>query len=184
MTNILNPKPRFGYNPDTAMIYDYVAQRDISPTDKPYDAIDGSWNLVAVRDAIMGGLPIEGGHVSVKKPVPVAAHPATTPPTPTPGLVVAPSTTKPGPTPQPTTVDALHPQPGAPGKFYAGTTGLSGAQLTALKLSSLQAAALGLTQVQLTATGVPASTVAGWGLNEARAYALNLTAEQRAVLLP
>jgi hypothetical protein len=181
MSNLINPKPRFGYNPTTGQLYDYVAQKDVTPTAQAYDAPDGSWNLVAVKDAILAGQTIETGHLSVKKPTPPATGTTPNPAkAPAAGPAVAPTTTSVKPN-QPTTAEE-HPVrlPGS----HITITGLSVEQLQALKLSPLQVAALGITPVQLSATGVTAAHVEAWHLTAARADALKLTPEQRAVLMP
>lgn len=162
MSNILNPKPRFGFNPTTGQIYDYLAQKDITPTQAAYSAADGTWNLIGVRDAILAGTNIEVHHLSVIAPKKPAPRPAVAPARPTTAAVAA---------------SQAVPARG-PGE------GMSTGQLTALKLQPLQAAALGITHVQMTSTGVTAAQVKNWGLTAARADALKLTAEQRAVLLP
>jgi regulator of protease activity HflC (stomatin/prohibitin superfamily) len=62
MSNLINAQPRFGYDPATNTIYDYVAQRDIPlanlPEGTPYRADDGEWNLHAVAVSIQTGAPI------------------------------------------------------------------------------------------------------------------------------
>lgn len=164
MSNILNPKPRFGYTPTTDLIYDYVAQRDVAPASN-YAAVDGNWNLLEVKRAILAGETIEFARLSVKK-VPIVQPRAATPaPAPVPS-VGEPSSSTPAAAP-------------APGH---GVVALSAEQLQSLKLSPLQAAAMGLTASQLNVTGVTALQVANWGLNAARADALKLTPEQRAIL--
>jgi hypothetical protein len=158
---LINPKPRFAFDPDTDQVYDYLKQRDV-PLTEDYSALDGVWDLLEVKRLILAGLPVEGARRYGPPPAePLPGMPAGDPAV---------------PGPQPTT--------NAPATGGAGTTGLSVEQLTALKLSALQAAALGLTPTQLTATGVTALQVDGWGMDAARAEALKLTAEQRAVLLP
>lgn len=159
MSNIMNPKPRFGYTPGVDLIYDYVTKRDVAPSDKPYETSDGSWDLNEVKRAILAGETIEPAHLTVRKPVapaPRAAAPA----------APAPAPAADAPKPE-ITLAALAPQ-----------------QLQALKLSALQMAAMGITPTQLETTGVTAQQVKGWGLSEGRAVALQLTAEQRAVLMP
>jgi hypothetical protein len=176
MSNLINPKPRFGYNPATGQIYDYVAQKDLTPSSEIYSALDGTWNLVTVRDAILAGQTIEAGHLSVKSPTPPAAGKAQSP---------KPAVALPGAPVAPTTTSPKHGQPSTINSDpHATTGGLSAEQVTALKLSPLQMAALGVTPIQLTATGVTPMQVTLWHLTPARADALSLTAEQRAVLLP
>lgn len=171
MSNLINPKPRFGYNPTNGLLYDYVAQKDIAPTDKPYEAPDGTWNLNTVKLAILAGQTIEEGHLSVKK----ASPPATGTP-PNPKTTVSAATPKIAAKPAPTPPTTLAPT--------GVTTGLSAEQLQALKLSPLQMAALGITPTQLNVTGLTALQVANWALSEARADALKLTPAQREALLP
>lgn len=163
---LINPKPRFGYDPEHNQVYDYVAQRDV-PLGL-YEAKDGMWDLHEVKRLILAGQPIEAARSEVEakeegvanlKVIPPAS-PAGTPAAPTPGAGSPP-------------VEPLH-----------GNVGLSVAQLLALKLSPLQAAALAISPTQMTATGVTALQVEGWDMNAERADALKLTPEQRAVLLP
>lgn len=85
MSNIINPKPRFGYNPDTKTIYDYLAGRDV-PVTADYVGTDGyMWDLVRVRDLILSNQTVEQarGHVApTPKPVLKAGpvpNPAVTP---------------------------------------------------------------------------------------------------------
>jgi hypothetical protein len=173
MTNLLNPKPRFGLNPTTGTVYDYIGQRDITPTAAPYVAIDGTWDLNKVKAAILAGENIEQAHLTVKVPVQKnASIDAKKPDAPKPA---APAAGKPAaPVPG-------KPIPSAPLKAMPG---LSPEQLTALKLSAIQAAALGITATQMNVTGVTGQQVANWGMNAQRADALKLTADQRKVLLP
>lgn len=163
MSNILNPKPRFGYTPATDLIYDYVAQKDVAPTAN-YATADGSWNLLEVKRAILANETIEFARLSVKRP-PIAQPRAATP---TPAPVSAPPSSSAPP--------AANPAPGH------GVLAMSAEQLQALKLSPLQAAAMGISTAQMNVTGVTALQVANWGLNAARADALKLTLEQRAIL--
>lgn len=157
--NIMNPKPRFGLNTDTGTLYDYVAQRDVKPVAN-YQAVDGTWDLTKVAAAILAGTNIELAHLSVKAPAPKV--------TPAAAKSAAPIT----------------PAAAAPSASVATIPGLSPAQLQGLKLSAIQGAALGITATQISTTGVTAQQVSNWGLNEARANALKLTADQRKVLLP
>lgn len=155
MTNILNPKPRFGYNPDTDLIYDYALQRDVPPLDKPYDAVDGTWNLAFVKKAILSGESIETAHLSVRRAGPPVQGRA----------------------------GAQPPRPGQPARS-ALPGGLTAEQLQGLKFSAVQLAALNISPAQVNTTGVTAAQVQNWGLNALRADSLKLTPEQRAVLLP
>jgi hypothetical protein len=170
--NIINPKPRFGYTPESDMIYDYVLQKDV-PATASYTAVDGTWNLLEVKRAILAGETIEFAHLTIiKKASPIAQPRAggTTAPA---GTTAAPTTVKSGI--QPTTGASAHPGSGV-------GTGMSVSQLQALKLSPLQMAAMGITPTQLNVTGVTALQVANWGLTSARADALKLTPEQRSAL--
>lgn len=176
MTNLINPKPRFGFNPATDMVYDYVAQRDVALVDK-YAGKDGVWDLLEVKRLILAGETIEGARRNYT-PAETAAKPSPKP-VPNPGLTPAPLTaqaiTKPrGATPDPAD-PAVHHIPGQ---------AMTPAQLIALRLTAMQAAAMGITPTMMNTTGVTAAQVQGWGLTTARADALKLTAEQRAVLLP
>jgi hypothetical protein len=171
--NIMNPKPRFGYTPETDQIYDYVLQRDV-PITPNYAGADGTWNLLEVKRAILANETIEFARLTViKKPVAAPRAPVA-PLAPVPGQA-APTTVKSGP--QPTTGASAHPTIGA---TPAGA--MSVAELQALKLSPLQAAAMGITPSQMNVTGVTALQVANWGLTAQRADALKFTKEQRLAL--
>lgn len=170
MSNLINPKPRFGYNPTVGSLYDYVAQRDIHPPlPQRYAARDGVWDLEGVKLAILNGTNLEDAHLSMAslKAEP-ALNKAVSPPQ---GSFLG----------TPATGEAVS---NSGGLAPTAVAGLSSAQLIALKLSPIQAAALQLTPTQMTSTGVTAAQVKGWGINAARADALKLTDEQRAVLLP
>lgn len=164
---LINPKPRFGYETESGLMYDYVAQRDVPLVDD-YSASDGVWDLFKVKDLILSGQTVEDGRRYGAPPKSPTGTPSK-PPVPGPGLIPAPSSAD--------TVDSRPFTPATP-------AALSVAQLLALKLSALQCAALRITPVQMTATGVTAEHVASWGLTAERADALQLTAEQRAALMP
>lgn len=165
MTNLLNPKPRFGFNPTSNLMYDYVAQRDV-PLTETYPAKDGVWDLNEVKRLILAGETVEAARRDYSAgetgaaPAPKAVPQA--------DLKVAPS--------------APFPAARLPGT--AGIQALSPAQVEALKLSAIQAAALGITPTMMLSTGVSEAQVRNWALTDKRADALRLTAEQRAVLLP
>lgn len=163
---LINPKPRFGYDPEQEMIYDYQGQRDL-PIAGLHQAHDGVWDLLEVKRLILGGQPVEAARVGESNLANATSPPQPPPNAPVPdaGLAAA---------------NILNEgfEPAKP------TAGLSVAELHALKLSALQSAALGITPTQLTQTGVTREQVAAWGLNAARADALKLTAEQRAALMP
>ena len=72
---LINPKPRFGLDTDTGLIYDYRVQKDVPITDA-YSAPDGVWNLILVKQLILSGDPVESARVSG----PTAASPALPPP--------------------------------------------------------------------------------------------------------
>lgn len=165
MSNIINPKPRFGYNPAADTIYDYVAQCDV-PVLARYNTGDGAWDLIEVRRAILANETIEFARLSVVKPAPAA-----------PGVAAAPAA--------PVHAAASSPPEGHVfgGAAAHAAVGMSAEQLQALKLLPLQMAAMGITPIQAEVTGVTALQVANWGLTPARADALQLTPEQRAVLL-
>lgn len=69
MTNLVNPKPRFGYNPDLKTVYDYVDGKDV-PITPNYTASDGVWDLTQVRDLILSGSTIESARKSIATPKP------------------------------------------------------------------------------------------------------------------
>jgi hypothetical protein len=187
---LLHPKPRFGYDPATGMIFDYLTNRDIPVAPGPYTAPDGTWDLMKVQAAIVNGSELSAAHLAVKA-IPVHAPV---------NQVMAASGNAPQPQPaKPPLVPTKPPIQGAPvARLPAGPTGpigptgpvvpvgtgLSVAQLTALNLSPLQQAALGITTVQMKSTGVPPAQVKGWALDPARADALKLTPAQRPILMP
>jgi hypothetical protein len=177
---LLHPKPRFGYDPATGMIFDYLTNRDIPVAPGPYTAPDGTWDLMKVQAAIVNGSELSAAHLTVKA-IPVHAPV---------NQVMPASGNAPQPQPaKPPFVPTKPPIQGAPVARLPGTpapvgTGLSVAQLTALNLSPLQQAALGITTVQMKSTGVPPAQVKGWALDPARADALKLTPAQRAILMP
>lgn len=166
MTNLINPKPRFGYDTAADKIYDYVAQRDVAIVDK-YAAKDGVWNLLEVKRLILAGATIEAARRDYS-----AAETAAKP-----TLKVVPKTAA-----ATTAKTANTPGQGDPAVPHVPGQAMSAAQVTALKLSAIQAAALGITPAMMSTTGVTAAQVHGWGLTTARADALKLTAEQRAAL--
>lgn len=157
---LINPKPRFAYDDESGMIYDYQTQRDV-PLMPAYSASDGVWNLVEVKRLILASLPVESARLALPPTEELAQEPDAQDKEPMVGEEQA--------------------QGSAP---IPAAAALSVARLLALKLSPLQAAALGITPAQMTATGVTAEQIAAWGLTPERAEALKLTPEQRAVLLP
>lgn len=78
MSNLLHPKHRFGYNPTTGLIYDYVDGKDV-PVSASYTASDGVWNLELVRDLILKGSTVETARIGDAPPKPA--------PAPKPGIV-------------------------------------------------------------------------------------------------
>lgn len=169
MSNLINPKPRFGYHPSTDMIYDYQAQRDVPVTDR-YQAPDGTWNLHEVKRLILAGETIEAARV-----------PSASPPSNVVRLKQAAN-------------EGAKPEVGAQGEGSAAPVGappqegasdppgIGAEQLQAAKLSDLQRAALGITDEQLSSTGVRADHAAGWKLSPARIKALKLSPEQAKIL--
>lgn len=154
MTNLINPKPRFGYNPTAKTMYDYVDSRDV-PVDAHYQAADGVWDLTKVRDLILAGEPIEAGRISlVKRPPKPAAAAAAKP------AVLA---------------DKGPPAP-------AGLHLMTPPQRTKA-FTPVQAAALGVSVNEL-ASGLTAAQLANIRekITPARAITLGLTAEQKGLL--
>lgn len=167
MSNLINPKPRFGFNPSADTAYDYVAQRDVPLTDK-YPAKDGVWNLLEVKRLILAGETVEAARRDYTAAETAAkAAPKT----------AASTTAKTLDAPGQHNAALSGAVPPAPGR------GLDPAQLQALKLTAIQAAAMGITPTMMNATGVTGAQVQGWGLTSARADALKLNADQRAALL-
>lgn len=88
MTNLINPKPRFGYNPTADTMYDYIDGKDV-PISPSYVASDATWNLVKAKALILAGQPVESARsgpgsgktpaqvqmeaARAKKPAPAAA---------------------------------------------------------------------------------------------------------------
>jgi hypothetical protein len=141
MTNLINPKPRFGWNPDTKLMYDYVAGKDVALTEN-YSAVDGVWDLLKVRDLIMSGATVESARVG----------PAVAPRAPTPGISGA---TPPavaikllGFTPIQAAAMALTPEQLA--------NGLSQADVAKIGMTKGRAIALKLTPAQMEFLKVPA----------------------------
>jgi hypothetical protein len=156
MSNLINPKPRFGYNPDLKSVYDYVLQRDV-PVVTDYVASDGVWDLTKVRDAIIAGQQIESARKSVTSgPLKVS------------GAQPAPAAKAPAPAAK-------------SGAITASTT--TPAAMKALAFTPTQAAALGISQAELTG-GMSAAQVSAIKakLTPARAIALKLTAAQKSFL--
>lgn len=156
MTNLINPKPRFGYNPSTETIYDYQAQRDVALTDR-YQAPDGTWDLHEAKRRILAGETVEGARVPGNDPAPVNA-----------------------------VQGESNLQPNNEGKASnEGATeevGLTAEQLQAAKLSDLQAVALGISAEQVATGGASVAQVAAWKLTPSRIKALKLTPEQVKIL--
>lgn len=84
MTNLINPKPRFGYNPTANTMYDYIDGKDV-PIIPSYVASDATWNLVKAKELILAGQPVESARsgpgaaprTAAPKPAPVAASSST-----------------------------------------------------------------------------------------------------------
>jgi hypothetical protein len=173
---IINPKPRFGLETDSGKIYDYVDQREVEVTTS-YQAADGVWNLVKVRDLIATGQPVEAARVNLT-PRPVKLVPKAT---------AAPAPNKPAPL---TLVVPNHPAT-APAELEEGAKSSAGAlpptgspialnakELEALNLSGIQQAALGLTLQERTVTGITVERKAQLGITAARARVLGLNDAQ------
>jgi hypothetical protein len=154
MSNLINPKPRFGFNPDTKTMYDYVTQRDVAIVSS-YAAPDGNWNLALVRDLILGGQTIEGARLSIIKPQPAPVAKAA------PAAAAAPAPAK--------VVSQLR----AP---------LSSADLKALALSPVQIASLRITPAQM-AAGLAPAEIKALKVSASRAKMLGLNAVQSAALV-
>ncbi len=185
---LINPKPRFGYDPVTGMIYDYVAQKDVPVTATPYSASDGTWDLQKVKNAILFGGTLEVGHVTLVTPktpgLSADAQPAPKVAAPSP-ITHGASAIKP---PQAAGFGAItRTAPLSPTLAAAAPIGsadaLSPAQLATLSLSPLQGAALGLTAAQMK-SGLTGAEIEAIGMTAARADALQLTPAQRAAFLP
>lgn len=168
---LINPKPRFGFDPEANSIYDYVLQRDLSILADVYEAPDGPWNLVEVKRLILEGLPVEGARIPRPQPLSGVTE-------------LVSGTQSPPPNASHTQLSNLQVNTQGQNTQHQAVTGFSVAQLLGLKLTALQAAALGITPTQMNATGVTGSQVQDWALTPERAEALKLTPEQRQVLLP
>ena len=76
MSNLMNPKPRFAFDPTANRIFDYATSRDVELTEA-YVAKDGIWNLLEVKALILAGEPIEAARVagpSAAAPAPVRSR--------------------------------------------------------------------------------------------------------------
>lgn len=186
---ILNPKPRFGLDTDTGLIYDYIDKRDV-PVTASYHGADGHWDLTKVRDAISLGNPIETAKLdSVKRPVaPVrgAATPAQRAAAAKPAAATVAAAGTPSVVHHPATAPA-EPEEGSTGT--AGTTSspatskdivMTSKAITDLGLSEGQLAALGIKPQQAKVSGLTGTEKAHIKMTPARAKVLKLSAEQEA----
>lgn len=175
--NLINPKPRFGYNPDSHMVYDYVNQRDVAVVPS-YAATDGTWDLTKVVALILGGQTIESARISnvtapkpakpAPHPAPVAAKPAAAPPS---GAQAA------------ATAAAAQAQANAARSAVSSKPPkhLSSAELKQLGLTPLQIASLQITPVML-ANGLNWAQIQALRVTASRAAMLKLDASQAAAL--
>lgn len=167
---LINPKPRFAYDNETCMIYDYVDGRDVPITGQPYQALDGQWDLVRLRDLICTGQQIDSARLNANKRPP-AAKPAPAPAAPAPAAGKAGDTALSEPE-----------EDSVPNVTAAGTQALTAPELQALRLTDLQRAALGITPAMYGTTGLSTAQKQALGINAARAKMLELTPEQVAAL--
>lgn len=175
--NLLNPKPRFGYNPDSHMVYDYITQRDVAIVPS-YASVDGTWNLAKVVELILGGQTIEAAKISnvtapkpakpVPAPVPVVAK---APPAPS-GAVAAAAVAAAAAAQANAAKAAVSSKPP---KF------LSSAEIKQLGLSPVQIASLRITPVML-ANGLNWAQIQALRVTPSRATMLKLTTAQAAAL--
>jgi hypothetical protein len=178
MSNLINPKPRFGFNPDTKTMYDYVTQRDVAIVSS-YAAPDGNWNLALVRDLILGGQTIEGARLSIIKPQPApvakvaGATPAAKAAAASPAATANAATSSQVATAQAHANLAAHkPAPAA----------LSNTALKALALTPVQMASLRITPAQVSG-GLTSADIAALKISVSRAKMLGLNAVQSAALV-
>ena len=155
---LINPKPRFAFDPATGLVYDYVTGRDV-PLTETYQAHDGVWDLKAVADAIMKGVPIDMYVHRSDAPAAQAQDGAQTAGE------------------QPVSGQLLEDAAGPLG-------GLTAPQLRALALSPLQAGMLGLTAGMLAESGISATHLHSLNVTAERAAELQLSPEQAAALAP
>lgn len=175
---LINPKPRFAYDNETCMIYDYVDGRDVPITGQPYQALDGQWDLVRLRDLICTGQQIDSARLNANKRPPAAKPKPVAKPAPAPAPA-APAQ------PAGKAGDTALSEPeedSVPNVTAAGTQALTAPELQALRLTDLQRAALGITPAMYGTTGLSTAQKQALGINAARAKMLELTPEQVAAL--
>jgi hypothetical protein len=173
---LINPKPRFAFDPDAQTVYDYVTGRDV-PLQANYQATDGQWNLFRVKELILGGHTIEEARLNTTVPVAKAPVLDKLPPkvgTPvSPGALAAEALN--GPLSAPPPPNSAPPAP-------VPTKSLTAAQLQGLKLEPLQLAALGITPKQVKVEGLTAPELAALKMTPLRAQRLELNSEQAQAL--
>lgn len=176
MANLINPKPRFGLDPEANTMFDYVANKDV-PVTALYQGSDGQWNLETVKQLILAGKTIETGKLN-----------NTVPPKPTAVLQPAPAK---NPVATAKVIPIVKPvQPASVSKLPAGPHptsprhGLTAAQIQALAFEPLQLAALGITPKAVKVDGLTADQVAAMHINSERATRLGLTPAQEVALTP
>jgi hypothetical protein len=144
MSNLINPKPRFGWNPDSKLMYDYVAGKDVALTET-YSAVDGVWDLLKVRDLILSGATVESARTG---DAPLTPAPPARSPLPNgsqhPAVAIKALNFSPI---QAAALGLTHDQL---------TNGLSAADVAAIKMTPARAIALKLTAEQKAFLGVPA----------------------------
>lgn len=183
MSNLLNPKPRFGLDLEHNTMFDYLTSRDIPVTEAAYVAPDGTWNLALVKSLILSGKTIEA---AISKPT------AIKPPAPIDQVLPGEGTPKkaadaPTSSMSSTAARPLSQAPGAPTGTFSAPSGarhaITASELQALSFEPLQLAAMGISQKQLKADGLTAAQVADVGMSPARATALKLTPAQTQALV-
>lgn len=209
MSNLINPKPRFGLNLEANTMFDYVSSRDV-PVTALYQGSDGQWNLETVKKLILAGKTIETAKLNnTVPPKPTATL------QPAPAKAPAPTAKAPAPTAKPAPA-AAQPKPAsgapAPANALAASTaanlatskaavaaaaanklpstgvakgarhGLTAPQIQALQLQPLQLAALGIGPKTLKVDGLTADQVAAMKITSERAKRLGLTPAQEMAL--
>lgn len=195
---LIHPKPRFGLNTDTGLIYDYVDGRDVAPVANYWGA-DGHWNLLKVRDLIAAQQGIETARIdatlrpkpqkiapsAITGPVRTTQPPPATPSKPQPPGVTAAQTTN-------APLVAHHPMTAPAAEEIGARTSsappsssaiaMTSVDIQKLDLTGLQKAAMGLTLDELNVRGITAERKAALRVTPARAKVLGLTDAQAKAL--
>jgi hypothetical protein len=169
MTNLINPKPRFGLDDTKNTIFDYLSNRDVAIVPN-HQSVDGQWDLVQVRALILAGKTIESAQLN-----------RTVPPRPAPQQPKAPTAPSASPTAPAAAAAQAVPSPMAQ-VGPAPTKSLTALQIQALKLEPLQLAALGITPQQLKVSGLTPEQLVALRVTPQRAAIMRLDGAQQTAL--